>query len=103
MTIQPFSYKGGRQGLRELWALEDRPSVLFCGTDLQAIGALYECQMLGIRVPEDLSIVGFDGMEEATMVHPKLTTMLELLAGNTPPKEQPIQTEIIPGESLGRV
>lgn len=92
--------------------------MLFCGTDLQAIGALYECQMLGIRVPEDLSIVGFDGMEEATMVHPKLTTiripahdigsraallMLELLAGNTPPKEQPIQTEIIPGESLGNV
>ena len=118
ITVQPFSYKGGRQGLRELWALEDRPSVLFCGTDLQAIGALYECQMLGIRVPEDLSIVGFDGMEEATMVHPKLTTiripahdigsraallMLELLAGNTPPKERPIKTEIVPGESLGKV
>lgn len=54
-----------------------RPDVeaLFCASDLLAVGALFECQRLGIEVPGQLAIAGFDDMEIAACVHPPLTTV----------------------------
>jgi len=57
--------------------IERRPDVeaLFCASDLLAAGALFECQRLGIAVPERLGIAGFDDIEIAGRVHPALTTV----------------------------
>jgi len=71
----PFTFEGGRQALRELWDSEERPSVVICGTDLQAIGLLDECRARNIRVPEDLSVTGFDDIEQARLTQPPLTTV----------------------------
>lgn len=64
-----------RQALRKLMALTPRPTAIVCGNDIIAMGALFEAQSLGIRVPEELSIVGFDDVAMASHIHPALTTM----------------------------
>ncbi|CAH1657990.1 LacI family DNA-binding transcriptional regulator [Chelatococcus asaccharovorans] len=64
----------GRQ-LRVL--VGERPDVdaLFCTGDFIAAGALFEAQRLGIRVPDDLAIAGFEGLEIAENLNPSLTTV----------------------------
>lgn len=72
-----FTVPGGRQALRALLegANGRRPTAVICSNDLMAIGALQEAATLGVRVPEDLSVVGFDGTEAASWTHPALTTI----------------------------
>ncbi|MBN3786434.1 LacI family DNA-binding transcriptional regulator [Burkholderia sp. Ac-20353] len=72
---EPFSIEGGRDGVRRVIAMDKRPTVLICHTDLQAIGALHECGEHGIRVPEDMSITGMDDIELAAIMKPPLTTI----------------------------
>jgi LacI family transcriptional regulator, gluconate utilization system Gnt-I transcriptional repressor len=71
----PMDLSSAGRHLRAL--LERRPDVeaLFCASDLLAAGALFECQRLGIGVPEQLAIAGFDDIEIAARVHPPLTTV----------------------------
>ncbi|MEZ8140669.1 LacI family transcriptional regulator [Enterovibrio norvegicus FF-33] len=64
-----------RQALRKLLENSPRPTAIVCGNDIIAMGALLECQTLGVRVPEDVSIVGFDDVAMASHIHPALTTM----------------------------
>ncbi|WP_235623966.1 LacI family DNA-binding transcriptional regulator [Mycolicibacterium goodii] len=71
----PFSYAAGYQGALELLDRPDRPSALFCGNDVIAIGALSAAKSLGIRVPEDLTIVGFDDIGAAGWGTVDLTTV----------------------------
>ena len=52
-----------------------RPTALFCGNDMIAMGALAAAVDLGLRVPDDLSIVGFDDIPMASLVRPQLTTV----------------------------
>lgn len=75
LTIAPFSYQGGRDGFRRLWEQPERPTAIVFGTDLQAIGALYEARRMGLRVPDDVSILGFDGIEEGELMQPSLATV----------------------------
>jgi DNA-binding LacI/PurR family transcriptional regulator len=72
-----FTVTGGRQALRAIMenANGERPTGIICSNDLMAIGALQEATLLGLRVPEDLSIVGFDGIDAATWTQPALTTV----------------------------
>jgi len=72
---EPFSIQGGRDAVRRISALDERPTALICHTDLQAIGAMHECGIRGIRVPEDMSITGMDDIELAELTHPPLTTI----------------------------
>jgi len=53
----------------------ERPTALLCANDLMAIGALEYCKSKGIRVPDDVSIVGFDDVPIAALVTPRLTTV----------------------------
>ena len=48
---------------------------MICSSDLMAIGAMQEAAVRGLRVPDDLSIVGFDGIDAATWTNPPLTTV----------------------------
>jgi DNA-binding LacI/PurR family transcriptional regulator len=61
--------------LLALAALQAGVTALFCCNDMYAVGALLSCRELGVRVPEQLSIVGFDGVEISRYVTPPLTTV----------------------------
>ncbi len=74
-VVAAFSYQGGRDGFRRLWEQPERPTAIVFGTDLQAIGALYEARRLGLSVPDDVSILGFDGIEEGLLMQPSLATV----------------------------
>ncbi len=107
-----FSLGHGRAALRELL---ERPegldfTALVCGNDLLALGAMLECRERGIRVPEDLSITGFDDIELAAELPPGLTTLhvpsgevgrraaarlLERLAGRKVPREDKVPVELV--------
>jgi DNA-binding LacI/PurR family transcriptional regulator len=72
-----FTVAGGRRALAGMLEATDgdRPTGVICSNDLMAIGAMQEALTRGLRVPEDLSIVGFDGIEAATWTQPALTTV----------------------------
>ena len=57
-----------------------RPSALFVSSDVQAVGALYACFELGLRVPDDVAVVSYDGTRAATFTVPPLTTLRQDLA-----------------------
>ena len=59
----------------ELLALKNRPTAVMCSNDLTAIGALMAAHIAGLRVPEDISVVGFDDIELSSLMHPQLTTI----------------------------
>lgn len=69
------SIQGGEGAMRALLTLRARPTAVFCATDLLALGALKACQVLGIRVPQELSLMGCDGIEMTRVVTPELTTV----------------------------
>ncbi|HTY55919.1 MAG TPA: LacI family DNA-binding transcriptional regulator [Candidatus Binataceae bacterium] len=52
-----------------------RPTALLCANDLMAVGAVEYCRAAGLRVPEDVSIVGFDDIPVAALLTPRLTTV----------------------------
>ena len=72
---EEFSVEKGRETLRELLQCDPRPTGVICSSDLMAIGVLQEAASQGLRVPEDLSVVGFDGIEAAAWTSPPLTTV----------------------------
>jgi DNA-binding LacI/PurR family transcriptional regulator len=83
-----FTVQGGRTALRELLGggHESRPTGVVCSNDLMAIGVIQEAAELGLRVPDDLSVVGFDGIDAATWTQPPLTTVeqpIDQIAGTT--------------------
>lgn len=65
---------GGEAAAHSLLANQPELSALFCYNDLVAIGALRDCTAVGRRVPEDIAIVGFDGITMAALMSPPLTT-----------------------------
>ena len=65
----------GAEAFRQLMALTPRPTVVMCGNDVLAAGALCEARRLGIQVPEQVSVTGFDDIELAEIVSPALTTV----------------------------
>lgn len=67
------------EAARELLRGFDRPTAVFAANDMSALGVLAVARELGLRVPEDLSVVGFDDVPEAAASHPPLTTMAQPL------------------------
>lgn len=66
----------GRQSLKAIMVTAGpRPTAIVCGNDTLAIGAMIEARALGIKVPEDLSVIGFDDVAMASQMDPPLTTM----------------------------
>ncbi|WP_349538809.1 LacI family DNA-binding transcriptional regulator [Sagittula sp. NFXS13] len=70
-----FTMDSGAAAARAWCHLEDRPTALFLSSDEMAIGCMGALQSRGIRVPEDVSIVGFDNIEIAQHLSPGLTTI----------------------------
>ncbi|MCR9256717.1 MAG: LacI family DNA-binding transcriptional regulator [Alphaproteobacteria bacterium] len=70
-----YSFENGRKALDALMSRSPRPTAVICGNDVLAVGAIQAARGLGLKVPEDLSITGFDDIELATVVDPPLTTV----------------------------
>lgn len=66
---------GGRDAAKTLLSGGDRPTAIFCGNDEMALGCLHECRKLGLKVPDDLSVMGFDNIQFAEVADPPLTTV----------------------------
>ena len=64
---------------RALLSLPDRPTAIFAGSDLQAFGLYEAARVLGLRVPDDLSVIGFDDLPMARWAWPPLTTIRQPL------------------------
>jgi LacI family transcriptional regulator len=75
-----FEVDGGRAAAAQLLDLAEPPSAIFAFNDQLAIGAMQAALERGMRVPEELSIVGFDDTAEAEIVTPRLTTVHQPLA-----------------------
>ena len=75
-----FQLEPGTVAAGSLLELREPPTAIFAFNDSIAIGAMRAAQERGVRVPEDLSIVGFDDLKEATVVSPGLTTVRQPLA-----------------------
>ncbi len=65
----------GRAEVREFLAMRPAPTAVICAHDLVAINVMEEVQTLGLRVPEDLAVVGFDDIPQAERSNPPLTTV----------------------------
>lgn len=69
--FQPTGYTGGHH----LLGLPTPPTAIFASNDLMAFGVLQAAGERGVRVPDDLSVIGFDDIPHSVMVHPRLTTI----------------------------
>jgi len=78
---RPFTELSGREALQELAGLRPRPTAVFCGNDVIALGACNAARTLNIRVPQDCTIVGFDDIPMAAWATFALTTVRTDLAG----------------------
>lgn len=70
-----YSFQSGITAAKQILCQADRPTALFCISDVLAMGAIRAAEGLGILVSKELSVVGFDDVEYATMLNPMLTTV----------------------------
>jgi LacI family transcriptional regulator len=70
-----FTHESGVRAARQLLTAEGRPTAIFAANDEMAFGVMNVARELGIRIPDDLSVVGFDGTNFATFVTPPLSTI----------------------------
>ena len=111
--VGDFSYESGLRGAEALLGLEDRPSAIFASNDEMASAALATAYKLNIRVPDALSVVGFDDAPVSRAVYPRLTTVqqstqdmvgqaVRILADRISRKEGPLTNVILPHKILER-
>ncbi len=111
-----YSLQNGGDAFAELMTQSPRPTAVICGNDVLATGAIARAKAMGIGVPGDISITGFDDIDLAEVIQPKLTTvhvphrrmgesaarlLLEIINGQTDCKSVELATEIVLRESLG--
>ena len=118
ITGDDFTFAAGRRAARELFG-RSRPDAVFCANDLLAVGALRELTDLGLRVPDDVALVGMDDTELTEMSIPSLSSvslaseergelaarlLLERLAHqDTPPVRAAVPQRLVVRESSGGV
>jgi len=109
-----FTSLGGADAMQRILDTGARPDAIFVASDLMAGGALNQLAAAGLRVPEDVAIIGFDDSPIAVATTPQLTTMrqpsleqgqvmagvlLELLSGREPRRVTILDTELVVRES----
>ncbi|MGP9421288.1 DNA-binding transcriptional regulator CytR [Ewingella allii] len=72
-----FSYESGALALIDLMSQPVPPTAIFCHNDVMAIGAMFQAKKMGLRIPEDLSVVGFDDIKQSQYFDPPLTTVAQ--------------------------
>lgn len=109
--------EAARRKAFELLASNPRPTAILCYNDMSALGVLKAASMRSIRVPEDLSISGFDDLFFAALMQPALTTvrqpmrelgrsamqlLVDLLNGSEPEKTQLVKGELVVRQSTAK-
>ena len=72
---RPVDFVEGQIAFRHLMSLSPRPTAVLCSMDIFAIGAVLESRRIGVRIPDDVSVTGFDNAALASLVEPTLTTI----------------------------
>lgn len=70
-----YTQEGGYAATERLLDLRERPTAIFASGDMMAIGAIHAARNHGLRVPKDLSVIGFDDLDVCTVIRPPLTTI----------------------------
>ncbi len=75
VAVADLTQEGGQAAAMTLLNRPDRPTAIFASNDLQALGVYQAARRLGLRIPADVSVVGFDDLPIASLVDPPLTTV----------------------------
>jgi DNA-binding LacI/PurR family transcriptional regulator len=75
-----FDFRGGTTGGARLMHCDPPPTAIFCSNDEQAVGLFRVAADLGLQIPRDLSVIGFDNIALAEMLNPRLTTVGQPIA-----------------------
>ncbi|RBW58784.1 LacI family DNA-binding transcriptional regulator [Ruegeria sp. A3M17] len=119
LTLVETSYEieNGAKAFRDLMNADPPPTAILCGNDVLAAGALRQAQEMGLDVPGDVSITGFDDIELARIVSPALTTvhvphremgrkaalqLVEMVENQTTGTGEQLATRIVNRPSLGK-
>lgn len=74
-----FTQRAGYEAAKELLQLQQPPTAIFSPNDLAAFGVMEAIREAGLRIPEDMSVIGFDDLPQASLTYPKLTTVRQPL------------------------
>lgn len=77
MADADYSYASGLCAAGKMLSLEERPTAVFCVSDILALSVISRAGEMGLRVPDDLSVTGIDDVDYTTMFHPHLTTVAQ--------------------------
>lgn len=109
-----YKFKSGYDAMQKILMLKERPTAIFAASDTMAVGAASCAMQKGFNIPEDFSIVGFDGVELAEYFYPPITTvkqpryemgskgmqlLIDILRGETKQKSVVLDYEIIERKS----
>jgi LacI family repressor for deo operon, udp, cdd, tsx, nupC, and nupG len=70
-----YRVDAGASSVRTILSQPEIPSVIFCGSDLIAMGAMSALEEAGVKIPEDVSVIGIDDISFAFLARPPLTTI----------------------------
>jgi LacI family transcriptional regulator len=109
----PQSRAAGRKALQAILTYDAKITAVACFSDLMAYGVLSQSREMGIKVGEDLAVIGFDDLADSRLTHPALTTVrveaadfaktaLNLLKNYIQDQQFPITREVIPAKLMVR-
>jgi DNA-binding LacI/PurR family transcriptional regulator len=70
-----FSIEGGAKAFRQIMELKDPPNAIFCANDDMALGSLKSARKMGIKIPNDVAIIGYDDILTCELTNPQLTSV----------------------------
>ncbi|MCX6082180.1 MAG: substrate-binding domain-containing protein [Chloroflexi bacterium] len=106
---------GGVEGFKALWRFRNKPTAIIAMSDIIAIGVIKAATASGLNVPKDLSVLGFDDIALASLIHPALTTvsqpsiekgrqaaslLVKLIESTVEPSHQILPTQLVIRESV---
>jgi LacI family transcriptional regulator len=110
-----LSVEGGREAAKRILEMIPRPTAILCLSDVLALGVMFQMQSVGLTIPDDISIMGFDNLDWSKDSHPSLTTIdlpatemgavaarlvVDRLEHDTPMKSVPLQANIVRRNSV---
>ena len=75
IRVGDYELEMSQEPARQLLTLDDRPTAVFAANDLSAMQTMHVARTLGLDVPGDVSVVGFDNIPESALIEPPLTTI----------------------------
>jgi len=110
-----LSVEGGREAAKGILEMTSRPTAILCLSDVLALGVMFHLQSIGLTIPDDISIMGFDNLDWSKDSHPSLTTIdlpatkmgevaaqlvVDQLENNTPMNSVPLHANIVTRNSV---